>query len=302
MKIIDLSKVPVPDIIQQLDFESTFQSVKQILIDIDPSYEQALTLESEPLVKLLQVFAYREIYLISKINDSTRANMLASSSGKDLEAIAARYNIERMLISEPDSSASPPVPAVFENDESLKRRVQLAFDGLNTAGSYDSYIFHALSSSALVKDAVAISPAPCEVDVYILSFDADGSPDSQLIDKVSKYFATDSSSTEFSKVRPIGDRLTIRPAGIEHFEVSATVVMKRGPDSGAVMSRASKNLDKYLDSCHMIGEGVARSGIHAALHVDGVQSVTIQSPAADLPALPSTAYWCSSKSVEVYDE
>ncbi|RBP72390.1 hypothetical protein DET47_1321, partial [Shewanella putrefaciens] len=36
-ELIDLSKVPVPDIIQPLSFEQRFAALKQLLIEIDPS-------------------------------------------------------------------------------------------------------------------------------------------------------------------------------------------------------------------------------------------------------------------------
>ena len=93
--------------------------------------------------------------LVGKINDATRANMLAAAQKEDLDAIAARYNIQRLVLSPGDPEAIPPIPMVQEDDEALRRRIQLAFDGLNTAGSLDSYIFHAMSADGRVRDAVA---------------------------------------------------------------------------------------------------------------------------------------------------
>ncbi|MFM9735606.1 hypothetical protein, partial [Streptomyces niveiscabiei] len=60
----------------------------------------------------MQTFAYRELVLEAKINDATRANMLASSKGNDLDGIGARYNVERLVVQEGDELARPPIPRI----------------------------------------------------------------------------------------------------------------------------------------------------------------------------------------------
>lgn len=97
-ELIDLSKVPVPDIIQPLSFEQRFAALKQILISIDERYQDVLALESDPIAKLLQVFAYREMHLVAQINDATRGNILASSTGNDLIALGSRYDLAPLVI------------------------------------------------------------------------------------------------------------------------------------------------------------------------------------------------------------
>jgi phage-related baseplate assembly protein len=63
---------------------------KATLISLYPEAERAaisrtLALESEPIVKLLQENAYREVILRQRINDAAKAVMLAYSTGADLD-------------------------------------------------------------------------------------------------------------------------------------------------------------------------------------------------------------------------
>ncbi|EMA1803187.1 baseplate assembly protein, partial [Cronobacter turicensis] len=64
MPTIDLSQLPAPDVVEELDFEAILAERKATLISLYPEEEQdaiarTLALESEPVVKLLQENAYR---------------------------------------------------------------------------------------------------------------------------------------------------------------------------------------------------------------------------------------------------
>ena len=50
-------------------------------------------------------------------------------------------------------------PAVMEDDDSLRERAQMAWEGLSSAGARNAYIFHARSASGRVADASVHSPA-----------------------------------------------------------------------------------------------------------------------------------------------
>lgn len=95
---IDLSKLPAPDVVEQLDFETILSDMKTSLIDLQPSLKDVLSLESEPLVKLLEVSAYRELLLRQRVNDASRSVMLAYARGNDLDNLAVLFGIERQKI------------------------------------------------------------------------------------------------------------------------------------------------------------------------------------------------------------
>lgn len=302
-KLIDLSKVPVPDIITPLDFEQTYTDLKATLITLDPHYSEALALESDPLARLLQVFAYREMHLIAKVNDATRANMLASATGNDLIALGARYNLTPLIVQPANPSATPPTPEVRESDENFRRRVQMAFDGLNTAGSIDAYIFFALSADGRVLDANAESPAPCNITVTILSHEGNGTPSNSTLTAVRAYFGLapdgNSQTTIPSKIRPQGDRVMVVPAQIIPYSITAQLYIQLGPDASVVLIKAQNALSQYIAEQRRLGANITRSAIHRALHQPGVSNVLISSPATDLVIGPTQASFCTATNITI---
>tara|TARA_B100000700_G_C15063644_1_gene867832 strand:- start:7991 stop:8926 length:936 start_codon:yes stop_codon:yes gene_type:complete len=300
-QLIDMSKVPVPDIIEKPSFEDKFSELKALAVSLHPEVEATLELESEPLTKLLQTFSYRELHLIGFFNDGTRANMLASATEKDLDAVASRYNITRLVVQEEDNSATPPTPAVMESDDALRRRTQMAFDGLNTAGSNDGYVFFALGSDGRVLDAYANSPAPCEMNLYLLSHEGNGQPSQNLIEKVRATFGLTpdglSQLPEPSKIRPQGDRVRVLPATIIEYQIEAEVFIKPGPDAEVVFSKAMDALNKYIEDNHKLGSDITRSGIFAALHQPGTHNVQVTKPASDLSIDKTEAPYCIAVNV-----
>ena len=137
--IIDLSQLPEPEVIENLDFETIYQ---ELLGDFREAMagEWTAEVESDPVLKLLQLAAYRELLLRARINDAARAVMLAYASGADLDQIGAGFNVQRLLIRPAQPEAVPPVEAQYESDKSLRNRIQLAFEQLSVAGPRNAYI------------------------------------------------------------------------------------------------------------------------------------------------------------------
>src|SRR5690554_5690605 len=122
---IDLSQLPAPEVLEELNYEQILAARKAALVALYPSeeretIERLLDIESEPLAKLLQENAYRELLLRARINDAARAVMLAHAQGTDLDQIGANYGVERLMIDAGDSSAVPPVPPTFESDSEFR--------------------------------------------------------------------------------------------------------------------------------------------------------------------------------------
>lgn len=303
MNPIDMEKIPVPDIIEPLDFEKTFQQYKDSLISLDPTLAPTLELESEPLVKLLQTAAYRKLINTAEINDATRANMLASAKGNDLAAIAARFNIERLVVQAEDLSTVPPTLEVLESDNSLLRRTQQAFDGLSTAGSIDGYVFHTLGSDGQVRDASAYSPQPTEMVITVLAHANDGTASASLLSAVRGYFGVSPDGLEQSgypsKIRPEGDRLTIQSAKIINYQISAQIVMPANVTQAEIMAAAHKEISEYVEAQRSLGAGATLSGIHHALHQSGVSNVIISSPTADIVASIEDSAFCTQISLSL---
>lgn len=292
MGLIDLSQLSAPNVIESLDFETIFDANKQTLIALYPDTEQdditqTLLLESEPLTKLLQVFAYKELLLRARINDAAKAVMLSFATKDDLDQIGANYNVARLLISPADTEAVPPVDAIWEEDTDYRRRIQMSLDGLSVAGPASAYQYHALSADGNVLDAGVISPAPGEVVVSVLSRAGNGHASAELISSVSTALNADD-------VRPLTDHVVVQSAEIIAYTISATLYVYPGPDSSVVMANAQKALENYVSDIHRIGIDVPISGIYAACHQQGVQRVELASPTSDITISDSQAGFCSA--------
>lgn len=278
MPTIDLSQLPSPEIIEELDFETLLIDVKAVMVAAFPDNQQAsvaaaLSLESEPLNVIAQAMAYRELLLRRRINEGAAACMLSHAEGTDLDNLAANLDTKRLTITPETDTAD----ALMESDEALRLRAQSAFEGMSVAGPSAAYEYFARSASGKVADARATSPAPAEVVIAILSTEGDGTASPELLAAVTV-------AVNDEEVRPLGDRVTVRSADIVDYSIDAELFLYPGPESEPIINAAMTSLRTFLTANDKkIGRDVARSAISASLHVQGVQRVVLRSPATDLP-------------------
>lgn len=297
MNAIDLSRLPSPTVIEALDFEALLAARKADLLALYPATQQAelatrLALESEPLTKLLQESAYRELILRQRINDAARGVMLAYAQGADLDQLGANYNVYRLTIDAGDSSAVPPRAPVLESDTDFRRRIQLSPEGYTTAGSEQSYVFHGLSADADVADISAISPQPGAVTVYVLARSGDGSASEALLGAVT-------AALNQEQVRPMTDQVSVQSASIVSYTIEAELVMLPGPDSAVVRAAAQAAAEAYAAAQHSMRRDVTLSGLYAALHQPGVQRVELAAPVANLVIGDGEASHCTAITLTV---
>lgn len=277
MPTIDLSQLPSPTIIEALDFETILIEVKAVMVAAFPEDQQAavaaaLTLESEPLTIIAQAMTYRELLLRQRINEGAAACMLSHATGDDLDNVAANLDTERLVI----TAATDTADAVTEGDEALRLRAQAAFEGMSVAGPSAAYEYFARSASGQVSDARATSPSPAEVVVAVLSTEGNGTASAALLAAVA-------AAVNDEEVRPLGDRVTVQSAEIVEYDIDATLYLYPGPESEPIINAAMASLQTFLaDNDKKIGRDIVRSAISAALHVQGVQRVVINTPTADL--------------------
>ncbi|ANF87747.1 J protein [Pseudomonas antarctica] len=292
---IDLSQLPPPQIVEQIDFEIILAERKAYMISLWPAAEQAeiaarLDIESEPLTKLLQENAYRETVWRQRVNEASLANLLATARGADLEQLAANYNVKRLVIQEGKPSAVPPVPRLMESDDSLRERAQMAWEGLSTAGPRNSYIFHARAADGRVADATAESPSPAVAVVTIQSLLGDGTASPDLLASVNAYLSDDDR-------RPVADRLTVQGAQILKYEVKAKLyLLSSGPESEPILAASEKRLLAYVHQRRRLGMEVSESALHAAAHVEGVRKVELEGW-VDIVATKAQAPFCTKVTV-----
>lgn len=280
---VDLSRLPFPAVIETLSFEQIAESMKADLIALIPETAAVLQDESEVLVKLIQIWAYRELNLRQRVNDAAKAMSLPYATGSDLDVVAAPF-ATRMILTPADPLTG--APAVMENDSSLRERAMLGPEGFSVAGPAGAYVKLARQASPDVLDASCTSPEPGTVLVSVLSRDDGGVADQALIDQVM-------AAVSAEDVRPLTDYVVVASAEIIPFEVEAVIKTFNGPDSEVVMTLARSRLDEHIARSYRLGRDITRSSLIAALCPDGVQDVNLIKPAASIVIEPEQAALCT---------
>jgi phage-related baseplate assembly protein len=291
---IDLSKLPRPAVIEQIDYEAILAArkatMKAKLVTILPDWDPDL--ESDPIVAQLEELAYYELLLRQRVNDGAHAVMLAYAAGSDLDQLAGNFGVVRQVVTPGDPLAMPPVPAVYEDDARLRVRAQMAMEGLATAGPVGAYVFHALGADPRVSDVAVTSPTPGTVVVTILSAEGNGVAAAGLL-------ATVQAALSHEDVRPLTDLVSVQAAQPLPYTVAATLELYQGPDTDLVRDVATAAVTAFVAKQRRLGELVTVDGLHAALRIEGVRRVTLTAPAAAIEASPTQYPLCTGITVQV---
>lgn len=211
--------------------------------------------------------------------------------------------------------------AAIESDENYRERLKLAPNSLAVGGSRDSYIFYARSADSSITDVAVRSPDPDDiqtlrteyalqlaqeiiddidanhggttavaadineviepylsqryfyVEVYILTNLGAASP--EVLTKVSQKLNGD-------LVRPLNDQVIVRNAIQISYVISAEITIFADATS-QISTDLNTAAQTYADAvAAKIGKDVVRSQIIDALSIEGVYSVVLNSPAADI--------------------
>lgn len=287
---VNLSRLDPPDAVEQVSYETILAGMLDDLRSRDPGFSALV--ESDPAMKVLEVAAYRETLIRQRVNEAARAVMLAYATGADLDHLGANVGIARLVVTPADPEAVPPVAAVMEGDAEFRARIQLAPEGLTTAGPSGGYRFHALSADGRVLDAQPVSPSPGMVSVYVMSREGNGTASPELLSKVEAALSSED-------VRPMTDNVSVQSVTVTDYAISATLTVHPGPDSELIRQLASEAAAAYAAESHRIGRDVTLSGLYAALHRPGVQNVELTAPATSLVMADGQAAYCTSVSVTI---
>lgn len=292
---VDFSQLTPPSMIEVLDYEVLLAERKEALIakwetaDEQDNIRAVLNRESEPLTKFLEENTYRELILRNRINQAALAVLLAFAQGDNLDAVAANFDVTRLVMVEATSNRA----AVYESDDALRTRVQMKFDSLSTAGPENSYKYHCFSADARVSDVSVISPAPAYVTVSILQADSENNAASaELLEIVNAALSPED-------VRPIGDRVTVQSAQMVNYTIDADIYVSKDPEGATLLDQATTNIQNYISTAKRIGRSIYLSAIYAQLHVSGVNRVVIRQPSQDIELTPEQASFCSSLKIQL---
>jgi phage-related baseplate assembly protein len=257
----DLLALPPPGVVEDRTYQQIYQEVLQIFAAFAPEY--ALFLHSDPAVKVIQVIAYREFLLRGRINSAARANLLAFSTGTDLDHLASFYGVLRRT---------------DETDLELRQRLLLRITGFSAAGPINGYRYYALSASPDVRDANVSSPAPGVVQVSVLSHTGDGTADPALLQMVEDVVNS-------PDVRVLTDTVQVVSASIVPITIEADLWLSQSASASVVDVVRDGFADKFY-AYATLGQDIPLSWIAATLHQVGVHHVEITTPADSLIVQP----------------
>jgi len=307
---IDLSQLPAPTVVEQMSYEDIrAQAVARLLEDL-PTFDA--TVLSDPAVKVLEVFCYREMLLRQTFNERARQVMLAYAKGSNLDQLGALLNVARL-------------PG--EQDEAYKARIQLAPEAFSVAGPASAYRYYALSAANTLADASVTSPRPDNLRALMLGVLADHGADAALVAAVTAALdgaiwpgtvvvsllsalgdgsasddeieAVELAIAADEDVRPLTDWPQVRSAEIIDYEIDIDLVLFSGPDETIVLAAAQKGVEAYKATSRKLGRSITRAGLYAAAVVAGVQNALINKPVADVPISKTQCANCVGTAVRI---
>lgn len=275
MTNIDLSTLPQPTVIRELDFEAIVERQKQTFLakwavaraihpDL-PNYSAEM-LESDPFTIDNQAESTREMLLRAEINDVFRATLLYFAKDGNLDHLAASYDVVRM-------------PG--EDDDRLLVRTLLAIMGRSTGGPKERYQLLAMSADLRVKWAepyrVGRSPA---IYVAIFSTETDGVASAGLLNIVRAALAAPTAQV-------FNDTLFVQAAIRKVVNLSADIWLL--PDAeDATVARAEASLRTAWAKEQTLGRDLVPAWWVSRLMISGVHKV-VPTSVADETALPTEA-------------
>jgi len=280
---VDLSRLPAPTIVEQFDYETILARKFARIRELIPTFDA--TVDSDPAVKVLQVAAYDELLIRRAFQDSGKQLMVAFATGASLDHLGALVGVARLVVTPADPATG--AGTVYESDDVFRQRIVLAPEAFSVAGPELAYVAHAKAASGDVIDASAVSPAPGEVLVSVLSAVGDGTAAPALI-------ATVQAVVSDRAIRPLGDHVVTASARIVPFAIDAALTTYAGPDIVLVLTTARAALDAYLADTRRLGFNIRTAGIVAALKVAGVENVVLASPATDILCTANEAAFCAT--------
>jgi phage-related baseplate assembly protein len=282
-----VDNLPPPDIVESLPHEVIGQEMIQRFKTLYPEYTGLIA--SDPALKLIEVFAFREAKLRERVNEACRQIMLTYARGTNLDHIAAIFGLARVRIPSGDTQ----LPDRVESDERLRMRTHMTMETLSPAGPHAAYRAHALYAHLDVQDAYAQSPEPGVVEVSVLSKQNQGIPSEELLEKVRL-------ALNDERVRPLTDFVTVKAAGVVSFKVEAVIYFKDDVVLDKNMLTAKQGVTDYITHQYQLGQPIRRSKLFFLMTGGGAHHVDLKQPASDIIVDADTAAFCESIDIQAY--
>ena len=290
---IDLSVLPAPLAIEALSYEdlrsARLSSLKARFEAIGIAYDVENS-ELDPGVILQEEDAFRQLLDRSRINDAVRAVLAAYAYGADLDQVALRAGVIRLVV----APATDTSPAVMEGDAHLLQRYLAAF-GRPAAGSIDAYLYAVLTALPLLTDVAILGPETHGLDgrIKVILLPPGG------VAATETDIETAFNACNAKTVRPLTDVISVQSAEIVPYDVGTVLEVPIGPDAGLIRSTALTALRAYCARQYRVGASVPANALSAALYVGNVSRVIMSAPSADIAISPYQAPFLRNNDVTV---
>lgn len=248
-----------PSVVETLDYEQILTARKTGLLARLPEAQRPATaallaLESEPLTKLLEESAYRELLLRARINDAARANLIIYAEGLDLDHIGHLFGLPRLA---------------GELDPRYRERLLLRIAAMAGNGTREHYILVAMSASLAVRSAEVIQPLAGRVDVVLWL--QDGADSAATL--AACWAAFDAPGAKM-----LGVTLGVRLAVAKPVDVVASIWREATAPTNLVQQLAATFSAQFAARA-TLGRAIPRSWVTSTLHASGVARVELSMPA-----------------------
>ncbi len=170
-----------------------------------------------------------------------------------------------------------------ETDDHLRARIQAAPNQFSVAGPAGAYRFFALGVDPSIVDAQVTSPAPGQVNVYLLTgpVTVQPAPAPNTIGLAgSALLALASATLAGDNVRPLTDTVNVLAVTEVDYQIVATITLYSDSDPTSTMAAANTAASELaIGLAAKIQRDIVPSQIVAALSVSGVYEVTLSEPA-----------------------
>ncbi|EIP4092160.1 baseplate J/gp47 family protein [Salmonella enterica] len=162
-----------------------------------------------------------------------------------------------------------------EDDDALRKRIQLAPESFSNAGSYGAYRFHTLSVSQSIIDVAVLGPdeglAEGCVELYPLTLN--GLPGPELLAQIEREVSKE-------KKRPLTDKVSAKCSPRVAYQISARLTLFTTADQETTLAAAREAINTWTRSRQTrLGQDIVPNQIIKVLQVDGVYDVALDMPA-----------------------
>ncbi|OPB31385.1 baseplate J/gp47 family protein [Bartonella sp. AR 15-3] len=244
------------EIISELSFEEIRAANIEHLKELLPRY---ILLESDPAVKVIEAFSYRELLLRQRINEAARNNILDFATGESLDALGNWHGIARME---------------DESDERYRERIRLHARGGKTSGTEPYYKLIAMSADNRVKDAIIYRKGK-DPTIYVALFgkNEEGTASEDLIQTVSQ-------ALHRKNIIMTNDTIIVHAAVKKVVDLEADVWLL--PETSLkILMQMEENLRAAWKKEQAIGRELSLSWWISKLMIAGVQKVSAIAPTQD---------------------